>query len=123
MPNPVWPASLPQDVLVDGYEHLWGDGSGALRTPMETGAAKQRPRYTATPRPFKALTEVDRTQLEALRAFWCDTLGRGALPFDWVYPPTQATATFRFVADQPPRDRPLPGAQLFEVSMELEIMP
>ncbi|WP_119305216.1 hypothetical protein [Dongia deserti] len=121
MANPLWPASLPQDVLVDGYEHNWGVGT--IRSQTDTGPAKQRRRFTAVPRPFKALTEVDRTQLATLYAFWRDTLAMGSLPFDWVYPPTQATVTFRFISDEPPRDRPLPGAQLFEVSMNLEIMP
>ncbi len=121
MANPVWPASLPQDVLVEGYEHGWG--VGVIRSQTDIGPAKQRRRFTAVVQQLAVLTEVDRTQLATLQSFWRDTLGFGALPFDWVYPPTQAAVTFRFVGDQAPKDRPLPGGQLWEVSMNLEIMP
>lgn len=121
MSNPLWPASLPQQVLVDGYKRSFG--VGVVRTPMEIGPAKQRQRFTAVPQPFSAMTEVDRTQLATFQAFWRDTLGQGALPFDWVDPETLAPITFQFIGDQPPSWNPMPGSQVWQIVLTLEILP
>jgi hypothetical protein len=120
MANPLWPASLPQDVLVDGYGERFPDGK--IRTPMETGPAKQRPRFTATVTPLKVTIELPRADVQTLLEFYRDMLGMGSLPFDWLHPRTLATVTMRFAAD-PPEPKPLPGAQLWSVALDLEILP
>lgn len=119
MANPVWPASLPQDVLVEGYDEAMPDL--ALRTEMDAGPAKVRRRFTAGVRTFKVGSAMTRAQVATLDTFFVTTVQGGALSFDWTHPRTQAAATFRFT--RPPRTAPEAGGQRWRVELELEIMP
>lgn len=114
----VWPPSLPQRQLVDGYEETLPNI--VVRTQMEAGAAKVRRRYTAAVTPVRCNVVLTAAQAETLRTFFVDTVAGGALPFDWVNPLSNAAATYRFV--EPPRWSALkPG--LVMASLSLEIMP
>ena len=119
MANPVWPASLPQLVAVDGYGESPPDT--ALRSGMDTGPAKVRRRTTAGIRPLSVQQHLDAGQVEILDAFYVETLQGGALAFDWVHPRTQSLATLRFV--RPPAYRPQGSDAAWRSIMQLEIVP
>jgi hypothetical protein len=100
MPNPTWPGTLP--VAWGGDAQRVRDDASVLRTKMDAGPAKMRPRSTADfiSTPFSFL--VTTAQKETLDAFYLTTLSR-TLPFDWTDFSVAAlpTRTFRFV--RPPR--------------------
>lgn len=114
-----WPGSLPQDVLVDGYDETFPNGK--LRTQMDQGPAKQRRRYTAAVRPLRVMIEGTRAQMAILDDFYVTTLAMGALTFTKTMPRTLATVTFRFVS-QPPKPVPASGNS-WAAMLDLEILP
>lgn len=118
MPNATWPAGLPQDVEIDGYEET--SPANKLRTQMDAGPAKQRRRFTAGVRPLKVTMIMTRAQIATLDAFHDATLAGGALPFDFTHPRTLVTTTFSFVKE--PMWRPL-SATTWRAAMEWEILP
>ena len=113
-----WPVTLPQDVLLEGYGEQPPDE--IIRTPMETGPAKVRRRSTAGPRPVSATIDLTRDQVETLDDFYRNTLGGGALSFDWVHARTQAAAKFRFLSQ--PVYRP-ESQTSWLATLNLEILP
>ena len=117
MPTPVWPASLPQVLEIEGYSETLANT--VIRTAMETGPAKRRRRFTAAPRPIKGKVTLDATQRATLKTFYETTLGGGALSFDWTDPVTGSPATFAFFS--PPQIRGDDG--LFPVTLDLELLP
>lgn len=120
MANANWPATLPDDVLVDGYDE--SPPETVVRTEMDAGPAKIRRRFTAGVRPLKVtLDRMTRTQVAALDELYVDTLEGGALPFDWTHPRTLGDVTFRFT--RPPRYRPIGSGALWNAELELEVMP
>lgn len=94
MSNPVWPATLPTHVLAAGYGEAFADQ--AIETPMDGGAVKSRRRFTRRFDAIDCALILDEDQVEALEAFYYETLGGGVLPFDWVHPRTQQPMTFKF---------------------------
>lgn len=119
MSFPVWPATLPTRVLVDGYAERPADV--VLRSKTDTGPGKARRRSTAARRPIKCTIAVDGVQLDDLEAFFDDTLKGGSIPFDWVHPRTGLAATFSF--SSPPEIAPEPGGATWLVAMQLELHP
>jgi hypothetical protein len=120
MANAEWPASLPQGVTVSGYDETPPDG--VLRTQMDVGPDKTRPRNTAEVRKFTLRTPpLTQAQLETLDTFFVTTLARGALPFDWVHPRTGAEATFMFKA--PPRYQASSRGSRWAAIMQVELQP
>lgn len=118
-----WPASLPDYVLVDGYEE--SAPNTLVRTQMDKGPDKVRRRYTAGVRTFAAQLELDGTQVETFDTFAITTLEGGALSFDWVHPRTQSNVSFRMVPvnkDALYRVNAL-GGDYFRVQFQLEILP
>jgi hypothetical protein len=118
MPNAVWPGTLPQDVEIDGYEESFG--AGKVRTQMDAGPAKQRPRFTAVVKPLTFTMHFTRAQVAILETFHDDTLALGSLKFDFTHPRTLVTKTFRFVSE--PKPRPLSG-NVWIAQMQWEMMP
>lgn len=122
MANPVWPLTLPQDVL---QGHTETPPVMIIRTDMDRGPAKQRRVRTAAPRPIDIAVELEsRAQVTAFLDFFHDTLAGGALPFDWTHPRTLAATTFRFreANRSPPKPRHV-GGETWQVDLALEIMP
>ena len=119
MPNPTWPGGLSQDVLTDGLEETWGNN--LLRTPMESGPAKARRRFTAEVKPLALVLEFARADVETFRTFFETTLQGGALPFDWTHPRTGAAITLRFIPPFPVT--PNRGAKFWRAALRLEILP
>jgi hypothetical protein len=74
-----WPATLPQNVLVNGYSE--GVSDGLLEYPPDTGPPITRRRSSSMPRPLSMSFAVTTAQLATLRAFYDTTLSSGSLPF------------------------------------------
>ena len=89
----IWPASLPQFVLRDGYRESPADI--IKRTPMDVGEAKQRPLFTTGFKKLPVVLSLDLDQLPILKTFYQDTLQGGTIPFQWIHPRTQQVTTFR----------------------------
>lgn len=117
----VWPASLPQDVLVDAYNEAFADN--LVEIPVANGPPKRRRRFTkAPPRDFTVLIEIDRTQAATLDTFFHTTLKDGLDSFTFPHPRTQATVSMQFQVGKPPALKFLPGAQLLRTPLHLEVL-
>jgi hypothetical protein len=118
MSIPVWPDTLPQQLLVDGYSQSLADTT--IKSEMDAGPAKVRRRYTAGVEPVSGMMLLTETQLGTLRTFYEDTLLGGSLRFSWTKPPAHSTACeMRFTA--PPSWTGKKG--LYEIQLSLEILP
>lgn len=118
-----WPATLPQSLL---YTLKRSRQSGKVRSDMDTGPAKQRPRFTATTKDYDGSMILTGAQLTTFYTFYETTLGQGAASFTWIDPITDASATLRFVRE--PEDTLIvphddPDVRVYSVSMSLEQLP
>lgn len=75
----VWPSSLPQDFIRDGYEGSFADGRE--RVPAEFGPAAIFLKTSAAVMPVRGRIIVDLTGFVILKNFWTKNLGRGRKPF------------------------------------------
>ncbi len=121
MPLSPWPAGLPADPMAQGYDEAFGDN--VLRTAMEVGPPKKRPRSTAAVKPLRVTFDLSRTQVASLQAFYEATLGQGALNFAWTHPRTGAAIEVGFRT--PPQIRIAPGShgERWDAVCELEVYP
>ena len=113
-----WPASLPQSLLIEGYQETLP--ATVLRTEMDAGPAEQRRRFTAAVTPIGGLIDLTKTELSSLYEFFRTETKDGALPFGWTHPVTGAAVSMRFTA------APQIAAvhdHAFRVSLALEILP
>lgn len=118
MAIPVWPTSLPQELLMDGYNQSMADN--LLRADMDVGPAKTRRRATSAPEPVSGQMLMTRAQVETLGSFYLNTLLGGSLRFSWHRPENVSVpAEFRFVS--PPSTTMRGG--YFDVSLNLEMLP
>src|SRR5262249_38482241 len=137
MPNPVWPAELPQIVQLSGYQESPPDL--VLRTQMDAGPAKVRRRFTSGVRPIKASLTLHENECQMLDNFFIQDCAGGALAFDWQSQRSPdaselvdesdlvTDSTFLLVARsmrfvKPPTYQPL-GGELYEAMLDLEILP
>jgi len=124
MALPAWPGGLPQNQFIGVADVL--DKGVMVRTNMDAGPAKQRPRFSAGVRTITCPIEMTGTQKGTLETFGITTLSMYALPFTWTDPETDATVNFRFT--EPPKftldvGNATPGARLWKSSLMLEILP
>jgi hypothetical protein len=99
MANPVWPITLPQYVLEQGYQENMPDNN--IESSVDAGLPKARPRFTA---PFQKMTfgvQMDAGQVATFTDFYKNVLATGSQPFDWVHPYTRQACTFRFTKPVP----------------------
>lgn len=115
----VWPASLPQKLLVEGYSE--GLADGRLISQMDAGPAKVRRRSSAMPRPLQGSMIMTSAQLATMRTFVNTTLIGGSLPFDFPDPATGATLLVRCAGSVPALTNL--GGAYWNVSLDLEILP
>lgn len=119
---PTWPPSLPQGFFLRATDQRQ---DAVARTPMDSGPATTRNRFTAVSRELSVPIVLTGAQRQTLDAFFETDLANGALSFDWKDPVTDAAKTFRFRA--PPRfSLGAPGApdeRLWSGTLELEILP
>lgn len=98
MTTPVWPASLPQNPQLMGFQE---SGAGAtVRTQMDAGPAKVRRRFTIEVRNISLALVMTTAQVATFDTFWTSTISYGALAFDWVDFRTLAAQTYR-IASRP----------------------
>lgn len=113
-----WPALLPQGFEPEGYKET--PYRNMVRTEMDFGPAKVRPRFTASVRSFQGTMPMTRTQLDSLETFWYGSLVRGTASFNFPHPRTGVTISVRFV--EPPAIVAT-GPNRFKVSLNLEQLP
>lgn len=115
-----WPADLPQRAMARGFQEKQPDL--VVRTQMDVGPAKARRRATDGVTTFQmTLPPLTYAQAQSLVSFWKGACAGGALWFDWLHPRLETGARFRFV--KPPVLTHIPGAALWDVSLELEMLP
>ncbi|MHC2089470.1 hypothetical protein [Methylobacterium sp. CM6244] len=95
---PVWPASLPQRVLAEGFNE--GLREGRLQTPPERGAPKLRRGSSAVGKPILQSIKIDAEQFTILERFWEKDTGGGALPF-WFPDQTRGGIPILTTAGEP----------------------
>jgi hypothetical protein len=117
MGNALWPVTLPQVLLVEGFSA--SPPQNFISTPMEVGPPKRRRRDVAAAYPVVGTIIVDRQQLGILWTFYRSVLKDGSLPFDWVDPMTRNACTYLF--KEPFSITAL--APRWKVSMALEAQP
>jgi hypothetical protein len=115
----VWPASLPQVVLVDGFSQAIGDGR--IRHKPDTGPAIVRRRSSAMPMLMPCAVDVDDDQWDDLVEFGEVTLIGWTLPFTFPDPAGGAALLVRFGEQLPSRVAGVPG--MWKVSLGLEVLP
>lgn len=91
-----WPATLPQRPLREGFQEQTVDI--LLRSPMDAGPPKTRPRYRSAPRDFALPMVLTTAQRATLETFYETTLNFGVDPFDWVHPVEETSAELMFIA-------------------------
>jgi hypothetical protein len=114
----VWPSTLPQFVLRDGYQS--GTGDGRLRSQTDAGIAKLRRRFSAVPRPLSARAHLSASQLEVFKTFVHDTLKEGSLPFQLPSPEGGDPLIVQFGQNMPTW---VPQGVDWIVSLDLAILP
>lgn len=123
MASNVWPVSLPTAMRIRDLNGAFGDGM--IRTQMDAGPAKQRPRFTAAPAPYSGSMLMSGTQLQTLLSFYRTTLVMGADSFEWTDPLTGSAAMVRMTA--PPRVTSLAplagGDEQWQVNLDIEVLP
>lgn len=117
----VWPTTLPEFVLSDGYSEEAPKTS--IATKMDYGPKKRRRRSTAAERPFKLRIALTADQVEILDDFFVNDLAGGALLFDWVHPRTGAAVEFGFTDCKPPKYSNPGGGEKWYADIEIEVMP
>ena len=117
-----WPTSLPTYPLLEGYSN--SQESAMIRTPMETGPAKQRRRYTKDIEIIECTFNMSTSQKTTFRDFFNNTLGGGADSFDWTHPETgnAITARFRSKGSKVPFSIEAVGDDLYKVSVTVEVL-
>lgn len=112
-----WPLSLPTLPLRDGYQEELAETR--LRTQMDAGPAKMRGRFAAGMDMVSLAFHMTKAQVTTLESFYKNTLGGGALPFDYQHPRTQQQRSFRFVS--PPSWGEV-APDIWAVSMKIEFV-
>lgn len=118
----VWPDFMPEPVFAD--ISISAPQGAVIRTQMDSGPAKQRPRFTAASRTvglvFDGLTAVN---LGAFEAFFEVTLAMGSLDFEMPHPINDVARRFRFIGDGDPYSIAPIGEDAYQVSCNLELLP
>lgn len=117
-----WPATVPFP------KFGWTEQrqKGFIRTPMETGPAKVRRRFSAVSRQMEVTVGIEAEERAILEQFFAATLAEGSLPF--TAPDKVAgtgTATYRFI--EPPayvhRQSNGPKTTVYTVTLTIERLP
>lgn len=114
-----WPGTLPDLVSKSDYEEGFVDV--VLRSPMDTGKAKRRRRFTAATKPLKVTVPLSGAELDIFIAFYEDDIDGGAVSFNYTHPRTGETVVVAFVSVPQPAT-PF-GVDRFSVTLDLEIIP
>ena len=124
MADAVWPASLPRGPKLG---HKETPPRPIIRTQMDVGPAKVRPRSTADVTKFESVTlYFTRSQVATFDAFYQQTLGFGSLSFEFTHPRTGKIVDARMV--NPPEytamaPRQAAAREIYKVDLSLEFLP
>ena len=80
-----WPTTLPGQMNLRGFRDTT-DPKGMLRTTMDQGPDKRRTRSTLPIHQFSGQMLLTSAQQVTLDQFYNQTLGQGALSFNWIDP-------------------------------------
>lgn len=94
MAIPTWPATLPLQPLVDGYEETWFSQT-EFKTP-DSGAPMVRRKQVLSIRAFKVKFVLTEEQVNFLDEFIYKTLEGGALRFSFTHPRTKEDVEMSF---------------------------
>lgn len=114
MPNPTWPLSLPQSLLLNYSETALPN---TIATEMDAGPPKVRKRYQSQIRRFSGALYMTVDQKKTFRDFHEETVSE----FDWKDPTDNTPAECRFIQPMPTYQRIAP--HLFLVTFAFEILP
>lgn len=114
-----WPASLPQYFLRSSYSE--GTGKSVIRSEMDTGPAKLRRRSRAVVRPVDGSLLMTGDQYETFVTFVENTIGGGALPFE--FPHQRRPGEFWLVRLADPDVMATPKGPLWQVQLKIEVLP
>jgi len=118
-----WPIEMPKCVPIGGLA-VSGPAGATIRTPMDAGPAKQRPRFTAAPRSMRiTLPPISVSVFEIFENWFEGGLGMGSESFLMDHPITSAPATVRFDMSSGGYSVRMGGANAVVLSLSLEIMP
>ena len=114
-----WPATLPQDFLIDGYTEE--PAKTKIRTNMDASVAKQRNRFTTAADSMSGRMIMTLEQYAQFKDFYVTTLKNGALEFNFpvVGNPTQSQVV-RFTEGN---YEPTPLGLHWDVQLNLEKIP
>ncbi len=90
----LWPATLPQEPLVDGFSGTIQDT--LIRTSMDAGPEKTRRRFTAASEYYTVSWVMTDAQFTTFRSFFKDTIADGSIEFEMNHPITGETVLVRF---------------------------
>lgn len=120
MATAVWPLTLPQDPLRQGYEER--AAQVGVRTAMDAGPPKVRRRFTAGVKTLRVTMSMTRAEVAIFETFYETVLEGGTLRFEWTHPRTLQTVEFRFNDDPPPSWVSL-SENDWRVTFGLEVLP
>ena len=121
MALPVWPSTLPQDTLFDGYVENYPNN--LLRSEGDSGFGKVRKKGATPPFRFTRNIIISRTQRATLQTFIQSTLNDGALRFEFSHPLDGGTIEMRIVPQGDYLYSVTPYGHNFRVSFDIEVLP
>lgn len=93
----VWPATLSQYPVVDGYEEAYIEN--AIHSSMSIGR-KNRLRDTNVFKTYKASINVPTSEKSTLKTFWKETIHNGTDAFDWTkFDDTTTPHSYKMLSD------------------------
>jgi len=116
MPTPIWPTSLPQSPLIEGYSNIPQDS--VMRSPMD-GYTKQRNKYTAVMSDVTESYLMSQVQYAVFKDFFRSTLKNGSTDFIKNNPETGLGATYRMSGTYSPSF----NGVTFKVKLKMEMVP
>ena len=114
MSTPIWPTTLPQRPLVQGYTVAQGIDKVESRT--DSGNLIQRQRFTSAPETISLTFHMDLEQKNLFLQFYKQTIGSGTIAYEWTIPDSDNqtdTALFRIIGQ--PRVQAVAG-RYFSIS-------
>jgi hypothetical protein len=88
---------------------------------MDTGPAKTRKRFTATPTFLTLNYLLNASQVQDLDTFYATGVGQGSTRFDFSHPRTQTTVQARFMS--PPEFSAQDRGLIWRAAVQLEVLP
>lgn len=117
---PAWPASLPQDPLLDGFTAEAPDN--LEESEMDAGPPRTRRRFTAVEEAMTVSFLFSRAQLNTFRAWLKNDIAGGALPYDWEHPIDNVPCRVRIPKGSLPTYEKL-GTNVWRVSFAIRVLP